>query len=246
MSTSQSIHVLDRAMAILNALEHQPLGLSLGGLASATGMPRSTVQRVVDALKSHQMLMAGPHGVRLGPALARLASASKLDFLTIIAPLLERLNRSTGEAVAVCALRDACAVVVAFYPATHMLGVSMAVGDRYPSHCTAAGQILLSSLPDAERTNVIAASLARAGTADATTAADWSVCARQAGEAGWALAREAYAPGVCTLAAGIASDPTQRYALVLAVPKERFETQLQHLKDALSACQQDIRQWMTG
>jgi DNA-binding IclR family transcriptional regulator len=73
-TTKQATHVIDRAMAIHNALEYKPIGLSLGELAHLTG-----VQRLVDALKEHSLLIAGRYGARLGPALIRLASAAHLD-----------------------------------------------------------------------------------------------------------------------------------------------------------------------
>jgi DNA-binding IclR family transcriptional regulator len=67
-------------------------------------------------------------------------------------PVIERLNRSTKEAVNVRVVRETSSVVVAHYPSSHMLGVSKGVGNGYPSHCTAPGKILLSALPDSELT----------------------------------------------------------------------------------------------
>ena len=46
------IQVIARAAAVLRALRDAPSGLSLGALAEATGLPRSTVQRIVAALKT--------------------------------------------------------------------------------------------------------------------------------------------------------------------------------------------------
>ena len=58
------IQVIARAAAILRALGRE--GMSLGALAKQTGLPRSTVQRIVDALAAEDFVEAGDAGVRLG------------------------------------------------------------------------------------------------------------------------------------------------------------------------------------
>jgi DNA-binding IclR family transcriptional regulator len=92
------IQVISRAAAILRSLENAPGGLSLGEIAKRSGLPRSTVQRLVDALALEQLLeVQGASGVRLGPALMRLASRSHVDLSLRARPFLEVLSRHTGE-----------------------------------------------------------------------------------------------------------------------------------------------------
>jgi DNA-binding IclR family transcriptional regulator len=64
-----SIQVVSRAARILECLENEPKGLSLGAIASCSALPRSTVQRLVDALAFEHLLEVTATGVRLGPAL---------------------------------------------------------------------------------------------------------------------------------------------------------------------------------
>ena len=67
---------------MLRALEGQPDGLSLGQIGERVGLARSTVQRIVEALRTEQFVIAASptSGVRLGPALIRMAaSASVLE-----------------------------------------------------------------------------------------------------------------------------------------------------------------------
>jgi DNA-binding transcriptional ArsR family regulator len=68
----EGIQVISRAAAILRAVGAQPDGLSLGKLANATGLARSTVQRIVDALEMEHLVQAGAGGVRPGWGLRRL------------------------------------------------------------------------------------------------------------------------------------------------------------------------------
>ena len=73
------IQSIARAAAVLRALERSPSGMSLGEIAAALDLPRSTIQRIVDALKDEGFLIrASPRGgVRLGPMLLRLAGLAE-------------------------------------------------------------------------------------------------------------------------------------------------------------------------
>jgi len=74
-SPKQSIQVITRAISVLRALEGEPEGLSLGQIGERVGLARSTVQRIVEALRAEQFVIAASptSGVRLGPALILLA-----------------------------------------------------------------------------------------------------------------------------------------------------------------------------
>ena len=86
----QTIQVISRAFSVLRALEDEPKGLSLGEIAQRVGLARSTVQRIVEALRSEQFLIAASPtaGVRLGPALVRLAASASVEFDDITRALL--------------------------------------------------------------------------------------------------------------------------------------------------------------
>src|SRR5271154_4648326 len=76
-SDKSPIQVIARAAAVLRVLETAPEGLSLGAIAEALKLPRSTIQRIVGALEMESLAIgATPTGrVKLGPALLRLAAA---------------------------------------------------------------------------------------------------------------------------------------------------------------------------
>lgn len=84
------IQVIARAAKILNALGEQPGGMSLGEIAQAVELPRSTVQRIVAALDSAELVRSsGAGGLRLGPALLKLISSVHTDVVDLVSPLLE-------------------------------------------------------------------------------------------------------------------------------------------------------------
>ena len=89
-SPKQSVQVITRAISVLRALEGEPEGLSLGQIAQRVGLARSTVQRIVDALRAEQFVIAASPtaGVRLGPALIRLAASASVEFDQITRPIM--------------------------------------------------------------------------------------------------------------------------------------------------------------
>jgi len=86
----QRLPVIERASKVLRALEGQNSGLSLGEIAKATGLPRSTVQRIIGALEAEQFVISATPKARvvLGPALLRLASSVKIDIVQLASPAL--------------------------------------------------------------------------------------------------------------------------------------------------------------
>src|SRR5882672_9972773 len=101
------IQVISRAASILRALRDQPEGLSLGQIAERVDLPRSTVQRIVQALVAERLLMAAsPTGrVRLGMEILALANNSKIDIVEAAHQHLKALSAATGETVDLAVLR---------------------------------------------------------------------------------------------------------------------------------------------
>jgi len=144
------IQVIARAASILRTLEHHPDGLTLGQIAGLVDLPRSTVQRIVDALDEENLVIAGAtaNGVRLGPALIALASAAKLDFLELARPVLALISRDTGETVDLSVFDHDKVVFVDQIPGTHRLRAVSAVGISFPLHACAPGKAILAALPN--------------------------------------------------------------------------------------------------
>lgn len=94
------IQVIARAAAILNVLGKHPGGMSLGEIAQEVALPRSTVQRIVAALDSAQLVRSsGAGGLRLGPALLKLISSVHSDVVDLVRPFLEQLSANVNETV---------------------------------------------------------------------------------------------------------------------------------------------------
>ena len=95
------MRLIARAAAILRALANAPGGASLGEIAKATGLARSTVQRVIDALVVEQFVSAGAGacGLKLGLEIARLASFVQMGPREQLRPFMESLMGRVQETV---------------------------------------------------------------------------------------------------------------------------------------------------
>ena len=86
--SDKGIQVISRASAILREVVANSDGMSLGQLATATGLARSTVQRIVDALEIECLVQAGAGGVRPGWGLRRLGDLAGPSIASQLRPQL--------------------------------------------------------------------------------------------------------------------------------------------------------------
>jgi len=233
--------VIARAAAVLKSLENQREGLSLGQISGITGLPRTTVHRLAAALEAQQLVISGPGGLRLGPALARLATSAHTDVIAISRAAVEGLGRETRETVDVSVLRGAHAISLNQYASDQELRVISPVGTAFPLHCTAHGKALLASMEDTEVARLLEGQPLERRTAR-------SLCEIKAlfkelhsvRKAGIALDREEHAKGVCGVGVTLNTGLNERYTISLAVPAVRFDDDLQSLAAALLRCKAEV------
>jgi DNA-binding IclR family transcriptional regulator len=92
------IGVLDKAVAVLQAVAAEPCGLA--ELCSRTGLPRATAHRLAVGLEVHRMLRRGSDGRwRPGAALTELAGGAVDPLLEAATTILPKLRDVTGESV---------------------------------------------------------------------------------------------------------------------------------------------------
>jgi DNA-binding IclR family transcriptional regulator len=147
MDSVSGVGVLDKAVAILAALEAQPLALS--GLVEATGISRPTAHRLAVALEAHGLVRRDPEGrFTLGFRLVALghAAAGELDVVAAARPALERLRDDTGESAQLY-LRDGDRRVCALsLESPHGLRTIVPLGASLPVAVGSAGKVLLGNI----------------------------------------------------------------------------------------------------
>jgi DNA-binding IclR family transcriptional regulator len=243
-STSQKpgIQVIARAASVLRALEDEPAGLSLGEIALRVELPRSTVQRIVAALANEQLLIAAtPQSrVRLGPALIRLASATKLELNQLVRPHMETLARDLNETVDLSVIQGKAAVFIDQITANQRLRAVSAVGERFPLHSTACGKALLATLTPEKLSNLLNNGLESYTPNTVTNAeelADQIAAIRESGEA---YDMEEYTEGICAVGTFFVDPLGRSYAISIPTPTARFMRNKRVIRNKLLECRKSI------
>lgn len=226
------IQVIARAVAVLRALKDSQTGLSLGQIADRTGLPRSTVQRIVAALVGERMLAPARKGVRLGPELQVLAEAARHNTVDLCRPYLVDLALQTGETVDLSMLRGGQMVFLDQVPGTHRLRAVSSVGEVFPLTTTANGRAALALLSDLE-----AAALAGPETSD------WPglhTCLQGVRQIGYAEDLDDHTLGISAIGAAFRDAEAQVYAISVPIPTSRFAGQRDAVIAAILALKADL------
>lgn len=229
---NQGIQVLSRAAGILRALKADNRGLSLGRIAARVGLPRSTVQRIVNALVAERLVApnAVSGGYQLGPEILALAQAGRQDMAGALRPLIEALSLDTGETVDLALFRDDAMVFVDQVVGAQRLRAVSAIGETFPMTVTANGKAALAWLDDDAVARIAAAE--RGGPGAGRTAAALRSEIRAVRECGYALDLDEHTEGIS--AAGIAFRAGGAvYAVSIPAPSQRFLTKREALLEKL-------------
>lgn len=221
----QGIQVIARAGAVLRALEKRPDGMSLGDLARVVELPRSTVQRIVDALHTEGLVIAASatHGVRLGPALLALAGATRFHIAHLARQTLEALAKECGETVDLSIPDQDRMFFIDQVAGPHRLAAVSAVGLSFPMHGSANGKAVLAAMNDAEIEKLRRRLDLRAVTSNTLTS--WKRLQQEIDAVrrdGIAFDREEHSIGICAVAAAIRAPSGELAAISIPVPTQRF------------------------
>ncbi|WP_432240653.1 IclR family transcriptional regulator [Herbaspirillum robiniae] len=146
----EGIQVISRAAALLREVSANPDGLSLGQLAAATGLARSTVQRIVNALESEHLVQAGAGGVRPGWGLRRLAELPGPGIARELRADMYGLFEATHETIDISTLVNGEVLFMDRFLSDQPVRAVPALGAAYPAYSMSNGKALLSLCTDAE------------------------------------------------------------------------------------------------
>ncbi len=143
-----AVQSIGRAFEIVEVLAADA-PMTLSALARRSGLPLSTVHRLVGTLVSLGYVRAdadkryalGPRMIHLGERSGRMVSHWALPYLT-------RLVDALGETANLAQLDGDRIVYVAQVPSRHTMRMFTEVGRRVHPHGTAVGKALLARLPD--------------------------------------------------------------------------------------------------
>lgn len=236
---SPGIQVIARAAAILREVAAFPDGRSLGQLAVATGLARSTVQRIVNALAAECLVQAGPGGVRPGWGLRQLAddalpAAARRIRLPLLRPHLLRLFEDTGCSVDLSTLWDGDVQFLDRVLATSAPRGAGLSDARYAAHAMANGKALLACLPDDAVRALHAGDLLAGAGAHAIGNVEALIAQLDAIRAGgFAYDREEREPGWCAIGKPLDLDGPVPLAVSVVVTADRFDVERPGIEIAL-------------
>jgi DNA-binding IclR family transcriptional regulator len=158
------IQAVDRAVNLLHAVSSSRTPRTVGELADAVGLNRSTAWRLLMTLEHHGLIDRDPVTQRyvIGYEVLRLAaSASAHELIASRArPVMDRLAQATEETVSLVVLTPRGNVAIDQSDTRKIATVSV-IGVHLPLHATASGKLRLAHATEAEREELLTLPLAQ-------------------------------------------------------------------------------------
>ncbi|MEW5680083.1 IclR family transcriptional regulator [Comamonas kerstersii] len=231
----QVIARMSRIMRVLSA-HGQPCGMSLAAIAAEVELPRSTVQRIINALVVENIVEpAGSTGFRIGPALGQMLYQTHSDIVPVLKPYAEQLSLKLQETVCLVRLQQHQLHVVDAIVGEQVLRVVPQLGMAPPPQATAPGKTLLARMDDV----AVQEWVRQSGAPNAVPLKQLLREMAQIRSQGFALDYDQVLPGVAGLAVSIG---TYRgaYSMAVLAPTVRmrekldsFQRELFTLRDAM-------------
>ena len=125
--------------------------LGIKELSESTGIPASTVQRIVNTLVMKQYLVQNPHTLKyqLGIAFFNISSrySNSRDWVEVAKAHMEEQVEKTQETVNLAILQGKSVIYLTKVDSPHILRPNFTVGTAYPALNTALGRCLLAYQP---------------------------------------------------------------------------------------------------
>jgi IclR family acetate operon transcriptional repressor len=155
--TTDGVQSLERAFQLLELMAEAGGEVALSRLAHDSGMPLSSIHRLVRTLVTRGYVRQLPsRRYVLGPRLIHLGETASRTLGTWARPHLSRLVDAIGETANLAMLDGDRLVYAAQVPSRHSMRMFTEVGRRVHLHCTGVGKVLLAGLPEEEVRGVLA------------------------------------------------------------------------------------------
>lgn len=137
--------ILWKAFDVLGTFKHSRRVLTLSEIARRSGLPKSTVHRILAMLLEVKAVERSERGYRIGLRMFALGTCSTEVHLRDIAlPHLERLRRVTRQTVHLAVLDSSEVVYLEKLPSHASPATPAVVGGRLPAASTGVGKALLA------------------------------------------------------------------------------------------------------
>jgi DNA-binding IclR family transcriptional regulator len=143
---STPVSMIERMTLVLDAFDGATPWLTLQQLADRSGLPRSTVHRILDQLVRLRWLEHVGTGYRLGMRALELGglAVAHNELRDATSPLLHELHERTSATVHLAVVDHLDVVYLDKVSGRSSTGIASRVGGRTPAHATAAGKAILA------------------------------------------------------------------------------------------------------
>jgi DNA-binding IclR family transcriptional regulator len=153
------VTALARGLDVLRCFSRNASVLGPTEVAQMTGLPKSTVTRLIHTLSTLDYLsyLQDSGKYRLGPAMLTLNTSPReqTDVREIARPLMQELAASTGAQVALVTRDQLSVLYLETFRGQSVVTLNLGVGSRIPLATTAGGRAYLAGLPAPERANLL-------------------------------------------------------------------------------------------
>ena len=144
-SRAETPSILTKAFDLLRAFNAQERVMTLSQLSRASGLPKSTVHRLIARLMDLGAIEQHRNGYRIGLGLLEISSNTPAGSMRDHAmPFLSALHQWSGLTVRLAVLRQFDVVYLEQLERPSSTRTLSGVGQRLPAHCTAIGKALLA------------------------------------------------------------------------------------------------------
>ena len=225
------VGLVQKTLQILDLFQADASSWSQGEIAAATGIPKSTVNRLVKFITDRGYLSTLNDRGRyvLGPAsidLGRRAS-TQFDFRGICRPVLEKLSQETRETVILTTIvgaGNAVRCVDQIESTREGLRVFEQIGSIFPLHAGAAPKAILASLSEEEQNRYLGRQMESITKKTLTNTEELRQDIRQTKARGYAISSGETYEGVEGLAAAFFWDKARPAgSIAIALPEQRCD-----------------------
>lgn len=145
-----------KGLGVIEAFTTDSRSLTIAEIARRAGLDRAATRRCLLTLVGKGYVSVEGRYYSLTPQILRLARVylnSSLE--SILMPTLGTLSASLNESCSASVLDGTKIKYIARSAQRHPISMQLSVGSRVPAYCTAAGRVLLATLPPQEARSLL-------------------------------------------------------------------------------------------
>jgi len=144
----------ERTLIILKHIAASQAGFGIRDLAKKLGYSPSVVQKIIQALMTHDFVLQEPDSLayQLGPAALQvgLSGLSKMEIRKVAKPYLQKLAEKSGETALLGVGTNDGVIYIEKSLSPNAIRMDPPIGAFRPFNCTAVGKCMLANKPNEE------------------------------------------------------------------------------------------------